>query len=171
MSANPSPIRVAPGHVRPQVRRRGGRGRRAVGLLALSAVLSALAACGDDDETTSDTGAPATTTTATTDEPTTSSTAPSTTAPPATVEEALAGFAFGAGMPYAGDCAATTLEEDTGKWCSTLSEDRGSTRIYGAGPTFSEYTTWLLLTEGPAGWTVEDSASAGTMDDPQEAPW
>jgi hypothetical protein len=127
--------------------------------------------CGDGEETTtSGSSATAAQSTAPTTASSTTTTAPTTTVPPVTVEAALGAFDFD-GMPYAGDCAATTLEEDQGAWCSTLSEDRGTTRIYGAGPTFSEYVVWLLLVEGPGGWGVEDSATTGTMDAPQPAPW
>jgi hypothetical protein len=142
------------------------------------AVASLVGGCGDDgSDDAGETGG--TTTTVVTTVP--STTAPTTTAPPAStttttiapvsVEEALATFVFADGMPYAGDCATTDLEEDVGAWCTILDEDRGTTRIYGAGPTFSEYTTWLLLEEGPDGWAVIDSASAGNLDNPLEAPW
>ncbi len=161
------------GELGPRARGDGGRAVRTVGVLALTVALATLGACGDDDGATTGTSAPAaiTTSTTTTEPSTTVSTAATTTTPPATVEQALARFAFGEGMPYAGDCVATSLDEDVGAWCSTLFEDRGSTRVYGAGPTFSEYTTWLLLVEGRDGWAVEDVASAGTMDDPEPAPW
>lgn len=144
-------------------------GVRAATATLLAAVLAA--GCGDGDETTA-TGSTATAAQSTvpTTASTTTTTTPTTTVPPVTVEAALGAFDLG-GMPYAGDCATTTLEEDQGAWCSTLSEDRGATRIYTAGPTFSEYVVWLLLVEGPGGWRVEDSATTGTMDDPQPAPW
>jgi hypothetical protein len=125
--------------------------------------------CGDGEETTTS-GSSATTAQSTAPTTASTTTAPTTTVPPMSVEEALGAFDLG-GLPYAGDCAATTLEEDQGAWCSALSEDRGTTRIYGAGPTFSEYVVWLLLVEGPGGWRVDDSATTGTMDDPQPAPW
>lgn len=141
-------------------------------VLAGSVLVGALllAGCGDgDDGVASD---PTTTTTTATTAPTTSSEATTTTtAVPVTVEEALAAFDFGGGAPYAGDCEATVLEEDAGAWCTTLEEDRGTTRIYGAGPTFSEYTTWLLLEQGPGGWAVVDTASQGELGDLQPPPW
>jgi hypothetical protein len=136
----------------------------------LAVAVTLAAACGDDDTITTGTSVTADQSTVPTTSSTTTTTASTTTLPPVTVEQALGAFDFG-GLPYAGDCASATLEEDQGAWCSTLSEDRGTTRIYGAGPTFSEYVTWLLLGEGPAGWVVQDSASTGTMDAPQPAPW
>jgi hypothetical protein len=62
------------------------------------------------------------------------------------------------GYAYAGDCGTTRLETDVGKYCSSLFEKRGSRRIYSVGPTFSEYTTWLLLKESSGTWRVAATA-------------
>ena len=72
------------------------------------------------------------------------------------------------GYVYAGECATTTVEDDLGKYCSSLCEDRGSSQIHKIGPTFSEYTTWLLLARTEGTWRVVDSAKdTGTA----PAPW
>lgn len=72
------------------------------------------------------------------------------------------------GYVYAGECATTTVEDDLGKYCSSLCEDRGSSQIHKIGPTFSEYTTWLLLARTDGTWRVIDTArDTGTA----PAPW
>jgi hypothetical protein len=120
-----------------------------------------LAACGSgEDDSSSESSS------------TTTSVASTTTLPSApTAEEAIAAHLTAAGVEYAGDCAGTNLDEDVGKQCSRLEDDRGSRRIYATGPTFSEFDAWLLLERGPEGWSVIDEASAGTLDDPQAPPW
>ena len=62
-----------------------------------------------------------------------------------TAEETIAAYLRSSGHEYAGDCRDTNLTEDAGKYCSVMHEDRGATRIYETGPTFSEFDTWLLL--------------------------
>lgn len=72
------------------------------------------------------------------------------------------------GFIYAGSCEDTTIEDDIGKYCSSLCEDRGNQQIHKIGPTFSEYTTWLLLQQSGDGWSVVDTAKdTGTA----PAPW
>jgi hypothetical protein len=122
-----------------------------------------VAGCGSDDDSSS--GEPSAGSTTSEAEPS------NTTADERTVEEAIAAHFLAADLDYAGDCDETNLEEDIGKHCSKLEDDRGTTRIYAAGPTFSEFDRWLLLEKGPEGWTVVDEASAGTLDDPQPPPW
>lgn len=74
----------------------------------------------------------------------------------------------GQGYIYAGDCATTTIEDDLGKHCSSLCEDLGDRQVYKIGPTFSEYTTWLLLERSGGVWRVTDTAKdTGTG----PAPW
>jgi len=73
-------------------------------------------------------------------------------------------------LDYAGDCGTTTAE-DVGKYCTVLHEDRGATRIYAGGPTFSEFDAWLLVRHDSTGWNVVDSADTGTLDDPKPPPW
>jgi hypothetical protein len=58
-------------------------------------------------------------------------------------------------VDYVGDCADAQQGIDVGKICSTLVGTRGRNRAYNLGPTFSEYTTTMLLEESAdAGWTV-----------------
>jgi hypothetical protein len=88
-----------------------------------------------------------------------------------TAEEAIAAYLRSSGHEYAGDCGDTNLTDDAGKYCSVMHEDRGATRIYETGPTFSEFDTWLLLQQHADGWSVVDSAVAGTPDAPKPPPW
>jgi hypothetical protein len=88
-----------------------------------------------------------------------------------TVAEALRAYFDDAGLGYAGDCATTTVDEDVGRHCTILRDDRGRSRVYAAGPTFSELDRWLLLEEGDDGWSVVADASAGTLDEPLDPPW
>ena len=94
-----------------------------------------------------------------------------TTSPQHTVEEAIGAYLRTSGLDYAGDCGGTTLSQDVGKHCSVLHEDRGVTRVYATGPTFSEFDTWLLLQQRADGWAVADTASAGSLDKPNPPPW
>jgi hypothetical protein len=58
-------------------------------------------------------------------------------------------------VDYVGDCTEAQPGVDVGKLCSTLAGTRGPTRAYTLGPTFSEYTSTMLIQEAPdVGWTV-----------------
>ncbi len=72
------------------------------------------------------------------------------------------------GHRYAGDCAGTTLEDDVDKYCSTVCSDRGDRKVYAVGPTFSEYTTWLLVQRREGGWFVVATAK---LEGVEPAPW
>ncbi|GAA2151366.1 hypothetical protein FHX52_0508 [Humibacillus xanthopallidus] len=72
------------------------------------------------------------------------------------------------GYTYAGDCGSTQLETDVGKYCSSLYEKQPALRIYSVGPTFSEYTTWLLLRQSSGTWRVTAAARITGMSPP---PW
>lgn len=85
----------------------------------------------------------------------------------ATAEEAIA--AWVAPSEYAGDCSATTVEEDVGKVCSSFYGGSGSQAVYAVGPTFSEFGEWLLLEQQADGtWLVVDTSPVGTVAVP---PW
>jgi hypothetical protein len=167
--------------------------RRRAPVVALAGLL--LAGCGNavapspgDQETTAATRGPTMTsaTTMPTRTPTrTAPTASSTTAatgkvptittptvvPPAgatSPERAIAAWMSRHGHRYAGDCAGTTLEEDVYKYCSTRYADRGDQQVYAIGPTFSEYTTWLLVERREGGWSVVAAAKLRGTDPP---PW
>jgi hypothetical protein len=60
-----------------------------------------------------------------------------------TAEEAIA--ARVTPSEYAGDCSATTVEEDVGKVCSSFYGGDGPRLVYLVGLTFSEFGEWLLL--------------------------
>ena len=76
----------------------------------------------------------------------------------ASPEKAIEVWLTGEGFAYAGDCATATIEADLGKYCSSLCEDRGEQQVFRIGPTFSEYTIWLLLEESDGSWRVTETA-------------
>lgn len=58
-------------------------------------------------------------------------------------------------VDYIGDCTEAQQGVDVGKLCSTLVGQRGRNRAYHLGPTFSEFTTEMLMEESTeAGWTI-----------------
>lgn len=58
-------------------------------------------------------------------------------------------------VDYVGDCSAAQEGVDTGKICSSQAGTRGRVRAYTLGPTFSEYTSTMLMEEvAETGWTV-----------------
>jgi hypothetical protein len=58
-------------------------------------------------------------------------------------------------VDYVGDCEDAQQGVDVGKLCSTLVGQRGRTRAYHLGPTFSEYTTEMLIEESAdQGWVI-----------------
>jgi hypothetical protein len=68
-------------------------------------------------------------------------------------------------LVYAGPCADTSLSEDVGKYCSTVLEDRGATLVAIVGPTFSEYTDFLLIEQTGNGWIVKRAAGVPPPDE------
>ena len=75
-----------------------------------------------------------------------------------TPEDAIAEYLYSYGVEYVGDCAYADPAADAGRYCSTAVDDRGSTVIYLAGPTFSEYDTWFLAQQhADDSWGVADS--------------
>jgi hypothetical protein len=85
-----------------------------------------------------------------------------------TPAEAIGAWMAKKGYAYAGSCEDTTIEDDIGKYCSSLCENRGTRQIHKIGPTFSEYTTWLLLEKSGGLWRVIATAKdTGTA----PAPW
>jgi hypothetical protein len=69
-------------------------------------------------------------------------------------------WVIGQGDEYAGDCAGTT-PDDIGKVCSSQIPGIGPDAVFAVGPTFSEFTTYLLLREEASGWYVVETAPAG----------
>jgi hypothetical protein len=57
-------------------------------------------------------------------------------------------------VDYVGDCGDAQEGIDVGKICSSLVGTRGRTRAYTLGPTFSEYTSTMLIEEVDGTWTV-----------------
>ena len=151
-------------------------GRASVGRLtvtrwflpALAGTALVLAGCGTDTDsrpeatTTAPTTSGSTSTTSTAaPSPTTrtsSTVAPSPTPTPGatTPADALEGWLRMKGYAYSGDCADAKLESDGGKWCSTLSRDRGEQQTFKVGRVFSQYQYSLLLERSGTTWSVVD---------------
>jgi hypothetical protein len=75
-----------------------------------------------------------------------------------TVEEALAAWLADEGVEYAGPCEGTELPDDVGRYCSRVVEERETAVVVMIGPTFSEFTVYLLIERTDRGWTVVRSA-------------
>ena len=86
-----------------------------------------------------------------------------------TVREAIAAWLGARGITYAGPCSEASLPEDSGRYCSNISEDRGTTVVLMLGPTFSEFDSWILVQRGPNGWLVVKQADMAAPDDPAGA--
>lgn len=88
-------------------------------------------------------------------------------------EEAIAAFFADQGLGYAGDCNFVDLDRDVGSYCSSLWEDQFDTRIYTAGPAFSEPDTWMLVARLGAGddWTLVDFAVLDPYAEDLGPPW
>jgi hypothetical protein len=71
--------------------------------------------------------------------------------------DAITSYMAEEGEEYAGDCADTTVEEDTGKICTTLQEEKDGRQAYLAGPTFSEFNTWLFVERADGRWSVSST--------------
>ena len=130
---------------------------------AAFALAVALGACGGSSGSDDTAGSAA---------PTVGSTAPApTTLAPATLPPTTTSPGFGSGacpeaaiaaylrtLPnapeYAGDCAATDLARDVGKWCSALQSDPTDSRRYIIGPTFSGAAEILTVDRRGAEWVV-----------------
>lgn len=85
-----------------------------------------------------------------------------------TPEGAIRAWMAKQGYAYAGDCRTTHLEKDVGKYCSSLFERQVGQRVYVTGPTFSEFTTYLLVTQSSSGWRVTATAKDDGTSPP---PW
>ena len=81
---------------------------------------------------------------------------PSPTPPLPTAEDVISGWVReNRSVDYIGECSKAKPGVDVGKLCSTLVGQRGRNRAYTLGPTFSEYTSTLLMEEdASAGWLV-----------------
>lgn len=72
-----------------------------------------------------------------------------------TPEEAIGAYWASYGLPYIGDCAFADPNAHIGMYCSSLSEDYRSERIYLLGLTFSEPDTLLLLSvQSDGSWLI-----------------
>ena len=150
------------------------RSRRALPRSVAVVVLAAAVACTDSgtppqaEPTRSDSSTTLTSSTTTT---TIVASATTSVTRERTPEEAIETHLRSFQLEYAGPCDDVPQGEATGQYCSTLHEDRGTTRIYSTGPVFSEFDAWLLLARDQDGWSVTDAASTGSLDEPQPPPW
>ena len=134
-------------------------------LPVLAGTALVLAGCGTDTgpeatTTASTTSSLTTTTTSTAAASSTTSstvaTSPTSTPGAATPAEAIEAWLRKEGNAYSGDCGDAKLEADSGKWCSTLSQDRGEQQTYKVGRVFSQYKYSLLLKKSGSTWSVVD---------------
>jgi hypothetical protein len=71
-----------------------------------------------------------------------------------TADEALAAWFASRGLEYAGPCEQATVDDDTGKYCSRVVEDRETAILVMVGPTFAEFTEYVLIQRTDQGWIV-----------------
>jgi hypothetical protein len=89
----------------------------------------------------------------------------------ATPEAAVRRFVEAGGMVYVGDCAATRSPEDRGKVCSWFVAERGVTRAYLTGRTFSEYRQWVFVRRLDTGWVIAGDAPLDFFHVEVQIPW
>ena len=150
-------IRAMPPHspprfVVPRVR------RSRITIVAIGLVALVVTAAGCDGGSTGNTRSRPKSASTTAVAPTTTA-APTTTRAPtfgtgATPEAAVDAYLRTQGFTDAGDCAAATLPEDAGKYCSSLSEDGTQRKKYGIGPVFAEFTEILSIEQRGTTWVV-----------------
>ena len=58
------------------------------------------------------------------------------------------------GKPYLEDCSKADAQRDVGKICSTFRGERGNTRAYVLGGTFSEGIQWAFVEQRGGQWNV-----------------
>jgi hypothetical protein len=93
-------------------------------------------------------------------------------APPATSAEAAIGaLVESQGQRYAGLCEQTRSPDDIGKICSKLIETRAGLEAHLIGRTFSEFDTWVFVTQRNGAWTVVATAEFDFFDTTGTIPW
>lgn len=85
--------------------------------------------------------------------------------------EAVAGFVEAGGNSFAGNCDETVSPRDIGKVCARFIEEQDGTRAYLLGRTFSEFSTWVFVTQTNQGWSVAESAALDFHDMTMTIPW
>jgi hypothetical protein len=75
------------------------------------------------------------------------------------------------GDRYAGLCETTRSPDDIGKVCSRLIDDRGALEAHLIGRTYSEFSTWVFLSERDGGWTVVATEPLDFLDTTGTVPW
>jgi hypothetical protein len=88
-----------------------------------------------------------------------------------TPEAAVGTFVQSSGGIYAGPCEQTRSPEDIGKICSRFIEERNGVQAFLTGRTFSEFSTWVFVTQEAAVWTVIGSAPLDFFDTTMTIPW
>jgi hypothetical protein len=86
-------------------------------------------------------------------------------------QAAIAHLVEARGERYAGLCETTRSPDDIGKVCSRLIEDRGAIEAHLIGRTFSEFSTWVFLSERDSGWSVVATEPLDFLDSTGTVPW
>jgi hypothetical protein len=93
-------------------------------------------------------------------------------APAATSPEAAIGaLVESQGQRYAGLCERTRSPEDIDKVCSKLIETRAGVQAHLIGRTFSEFDTWVFVTQRDGTYTVVSTVKLDFFDTSGMIPW
>ena len=85
--------------------------------------------------------------------------------------QAVSTFIEADGGAFAGPCEETVSPRDIGKVCARFVEERDGVRAYLIGRTFSEFSTWVFVRQGSAGWSLAGSAPLDFHDMTMTIPW
>ena len=89
----------------------------------------------------------------------------------ATPLEAISVLVQQGGEQFAGLCEQTRSPDDIGKVCSRLIEERDGLQAHLIGRTFSEFSTWVFVSQRDGGWTVVTTTPLDFHDVTGTIPW
>jgi hypothetical protein len=93
-------------------------------------------------------------------------------APAATTPQAaIAALVESQGQRYAGPCEQTRSPDDVGKVCSKLIETRAGVEAHLTGRTFSEFDTWVFVSQSDGSWNIIATARLDFFDTTGTIPW
>ncbi len=75
------------------------------------------------------------------------------------------------GERFAGLCEQTRSPDDIGKVCSRLIEERDGLQAHLIGRTFSEFSTWVFVSQRDGGWTIVATTPLDFHDVTGTVPW